>query len=57
MVTENTMTASTVWCHGLDYTNAPAVLPPQMTWDYYENSFFTDPQKSLKDPRALWTTA
>lgn len=47
MVTENTMTASTVWCHGLDYTNAPAVLPPQMTWDYYENSFdFTDPQES-----------
>lgn len=40
------MTVSTVWCHRLDYTKAPAVLPPrasiplaQMPQYYYENSF------------------
>lgn len=52
------MTAGTVWCRCLDYTKAPAVLPPrasiplvQMSQYYCDYLVLTlQPPKSLKDP-------
>lgn len=58
IVTKNKMTAGTVWCRCLDYTKAPAVLPPrasiplvQMSQYYCDYLVLTlQPPKSLKDP-------